>query len=473
MTGRIVMSSYETLRAAGTSVICLSPWGDSSPLLLPCIRFRDLAFHVVIAATGGTAAIAAPVLGPASDILVSSLGDTIIVEMGVHAGFELGIKAADDLVIEHPLERLIPSKDKRLMTTAIKTMTITLKHKHTVTDAALGFFRSSVHKDSSLFSDIKDYLSIEKGWFSPYLFASNRRPVIPRSMKPDVVFCHGPFLSGDYRVGQTLFSESATVIQLCQGLSEETGPTTLSPQATRANSATGPADSGDGYKDPYPKYRPISNYIARKRHESAPNKDPQDSASIPNPNPASASSGGGGGATSTAATVTDPVPAAAPPERRLLITVVGIKPHRTSAAWSTSHRPEESIIRYQMLNGVPSLVIPAKTGCPLVAWDTLTLDSFYKIDKERGAAGVQGVADVLVEYLSFCIDWERVLVPDGFVGDGSASDGEKEAGEGRKKQLLKDAVGVLVAGIVKSRESKAVKDDVDLDRAGVVMFRIP
>lgn len=51
MTGRIVMSSYESLRAAGTSVICLSPWGDSSPLLLPCIRFRDLAVHTVIVAT--------------------------------------------------------------------------------------------------------------------------------------------------------------------------------------------------------------------------------------------------------------------------------------------------------------------------------------------------------------------------------------------------------------------------------------
>ncbi|KAF8067635.1 hypothetical protein FPV67DRAFT_1492691 [Lyophyllum atratum] len=51
MTGRIVMSSYESLRAAGTSVVCLSPWGDSSPLSLPCIRFRDLAVHTVIVAT--------------------------------------------------------------------------------------------------------------------------------------------------------------------------------------------------------------------------------------------------------------------------------------------------------------------------------------------------------------------------------------------------------------------------------------
>ena len=41
-------------------------WGDSSPLFLPCVRFRDLAVHTVIAATGGMAAVAAPVMGPVS-----------------------------------------------------------------------------------------------------------------------------------------------------------------------------------------------------------------------------------------------------------------------------------------------------------------------------------------------------------------------------------------------------------------------
>ena len=59
------------------------------------------------------------------------------------------------------------------------------------TDQAMFCFR-----DNSLFSSVMDYLSVEKGWFSPYLFASGRRPVIPRSVKPDIVFCHGPFLSG-------------------------------------------------------------------------------------------------------------------------------------------------------------------------------------------------------------------------------------------------------------------------------------
>jgi hypothetical protein len=122
-----------------------------------------------------------------------------------------------------------------------------------------------------------------------------------------------------------------------------------------------------------------------------------------------------------------------------------------------------------MLNGVPSLVIPAKTGCPLVAWDTLTLEALYKVDKETNGAGVQGVADVLLEYLSFCVDWDRVLVPSGVAAEII----EEESGNVRKKAALRDAVGVLVAGLIKSKESKAVKADVDLERAGIVMFRIP
>ncbi|KAJ7232951.1 hypothetical protein B0H12DRAFT_1260766 [Mycena haematopus] len=167
MTGRIVMSSYESMRAAGTSVVCLSPWGDSSPLLLPCIRFRDLAVHTVIVATGGMAVVAAPVLGPIAGEVISTFGDTILVELGLHAGFSLTAHAANDLLIEKPLKAIIPIHSKRLETTAIKEMLITLKYKITMTDAALGFYRSSVHKDNSLFATVKDYLAVEKGGSRP------------------------------------------------------------------------------------------------------------------------------------------------------------------------------------------------------------------------------------------------------------------------------------------------------------------
>ena len=41
-----------------------------------------------------------------------------------------------------------------------------------------------VRRDVSLFAAVKDYLAVEKGWFSPYLFASGRRPIIPRTVSP-------------------------------------------------------------------------------------------------------------------------------------------------------------------------------------------------------------------------------------------------------------------------------------------------
>lgn len=140
MTGRIAISTYESLRATGTSVICLSPWGDSSPLLLPCIRFRDLAVHTVVACTGGTAAVAAPAIGPITDILTSSIDSSILVELGSHAAFEAVTWAGDELFIDKPLNKIIPVHEANLTTTGVKTMTITLKYKHTVTDAQLGFF---------------------------------------------------------------------------------------------------------------------------------------------------------------------------------------------------------------------------------------------------------------------------------------------------------------------------------------------
>ncbi|TFK47590.1 hypothetical protein OE88DRAFT_1665817 [Heliocybe sulcata] len=417
MTGRIVMSSYESLRAAGTSVVCLSPWGDSSPLLLPCIRFRDLAMHTVIAATGGTAAIAAPVMGPISDVVMTSVGDTILVEVGLHTGFELTVKAADDLLIEHPVNHMIPIHSNKLETTAVKELLITLKYKHTVEDANLGFFRSSVHGDSSLFANVKDYLAVEKGWFSPYLFASGRRPIIPRTMKPDVVFCHGPFLSGDYKIGETLLNESASVISLA---SPPPPPETEQKPEEHHSSLS-------------VKLPNLSNLFERSR--------------TPSPEPALA-------------------PPASPPQpRRLVILVVGLKPHRTF--WTTSARPSESVIRYQLLNGCPAIVVPAKVGAPLLAWDTLTLEHLWgvKLPEESETAtqqpghGFQGIVNVMFEYVDLCIDWERLVLPEGDRDD--------------KKDTVKNAISLLVAAAVRSGNSKEVKKEVDKERSGIAIWRIP
>lgn len=92
------------------------------------------------------AAIAAPVMGPVSDLVVSTVGDSILIEIGMHAGFEATTSLANDLVFDKPVNRIIPIHSNRLETTGVKTILITLKYKHTVEDAALGFYRGSVHK---------------------------------------------------------------------------------------------------------------------------------------------------------------------------------------------------------------------------------------------------------------------------------------------------------------------------------------
>lgn len=362
------------------------------------------------------AAVAAPVMGPVSDAVISTLGDSILVELGLHAGFEISTKIANDLIIDKSIKRAIPIHSKRLETTGIKVLLITLKYKHTVEDAALGFYRSSVHKDSSLFATVKDYLSIEKGWFSPYLFASGRRPIIPRTIKPDVIFCHGPFLSGDYRVGETLLAESASTITFCDA------PPPLPEVATE--------------KKPFSLSLPkLSNVFDRSR--------------TPSPEPA--------------VTLLPPPPV----PRRMVILVVGLKPHRK--LWTTSARPCESVINYILLNGCPAIVVPVKVGAPVVAWDGLTLEQLWKVelpdeDVERSTSGkFEGIVDVLFEYLDFCVDWERVTLSEGLGNDENPD----------TKGMLKDALALLVAAGIRSGTSKEVQKEMDKERGGIAMWRIP
>ncbi|KAI0646448.1 hypothetical protein C8Q79DRAFT_1111011 [Trametes meyenii] len=433
MTGRIVRSSWETLRASGTSVVCLSPWGDSSPLLLPCIRFRDLAVHTIIAATGGVAAVAAPVMGPVSDAVVSTLGDTILVEMGMHVGFDLTTKAANDLIFDGAIKEIVPIHSRRLETTGVKTMTITLKYKHVPEDASLGFYRSGLHKDNSLFASVMDYLAVEKGWFSPYLFASGRRPAIPRSVKPDVIFCHGPFLSGDYKLGETLLAESAAVISLSK---------VVPPAQAEPHEAT-PSHSALNLNLPN-----LSNVFTRSR--------------TPSPEPA-----------------LTPLPPP-PTPRRIAVLVVGLKPHRTF--WTTSARPSESVIQYHLLNGCPALVVPAKIGAPLLAWDTLTLEQLWKVTLPAGDTTeakspdgrFEGIVDVLYEFLDLCVDWDRVVLSTEQVGAGEdVQDGAADVGIDGKREALKGSLRVIVAAAVRSGESKEVNKEVDKERGGIAMWRIP
>ncbi|KAJ4483450.1 hypothetical protein J3R30DRAFT_3698266 [Lentinula aciculospora] len=163
LAGRIIRSSYESLKATGNSVTCLSPWGDHSPLILPCIRFRDLAIETILAATGGTASIASPVMGNIGDAFILSAipGPNIVVEQLSNASFGI----VDDLITGDPIDRIIDVTKfnewkGRLETENAKELRISLKYKIGVRDAAVGF--ASIRKDADLFAKVKEYLDTKK-----------------------------------------------------------------------------------------------------------------------------------------------------------------------------------------------------------------------------------------------------------------------------------------------------------------------
>ena len=175
-------------------------------------------------------------------------------------------------------------------------------------------------------------------------------------------------------------------------------------------------------------------------------------------------------------------PLPAPPvPRRLVILLVGIKPHHK--VWTLSARPGESVISYVLLNQCPAIVVPAKLGTPLLAWDTLTLEKLWDVDLPplpggpyitRSASGrFEGIVNVIFEYLDHCVDWGRFVVP-GAAFPGNVSR-EQESGtrDLGGKSALKDAVTLLVAAAIQSRTSKEVKKALHADRSGIAMWRIP
>lgn len=165
--------------------------------------------------------------------------------------------------------------------------------------------------------------------------------------------------------------------------------------------------------------------------------------------------------------------------RRLVLLVLGMKPHRK--LWTTSARPGESVINYFLLNGCPAVVVPAKLGAPLIAWDTLTLEKLQELElpdaADNGGEKLKGVVQVLLEYLDLCIDWNRVTLESG-------EDVTKEEAGGAvgrsvlksledKRDAVKNALTFLLLAAVCSKDSKQVKKEVDLERAGIAIFRIP
>lgn len=249
-------------------------------------------------------------------------------------------------------------------------------------------------------------------------------------------------------MGSLLLKESASAIFLCEvpvvavEISElqvplpESPPTNLPPQADTTSSSRLRLPS-------------LSKYLPHTRSRT------------PSPEPQLA-----------------PLPTPIAP-RRLVLLVLGMKPHRK--LWTTSARPGESVINYFLLNGCPAVVVPAKLGAPLIAWDTLTLEKLQELElpdaADNGGEKLKGVVQVLLEYLDLCIDWNRVTLESG-------EDVTKEEAGGAvgrsvlntledKRDAVKNALTLLLLAAVCSKDSKQVKKEVDLERAGIVIFRIP
>jgi hypothetical protein len=96
---------------------------------------------------GGAAAVATPLMGPISHAVVSTLGDTVLVEVGMHTGFELSTKAANSVIGDKMADKLsgpvlrswrsfTGADGPGWATTGVKSVSITLRYKGVPSDAA-------------------------------------------------------------------------------------------------------------------------------------------------------------------------------------------------------------------------------------------------------------------------------------------------------------------------------------------------
>ncbi|KAG8897521.1 hypothetical protein FRC00_004132 [Tulasnella sp. 408] len=152
---RVMMASYETIKATGKSVACLSPWGDSSPLLLPCIRFWDVVASTITLGTGGTAAIVAPAISPRPDVFPggSNAASFVTAQLISSAGKEA---AVNWLLVDKPLDDLLRTHTHVLDGNSAKETLIPLKYKHVTKDTALGRVETSTSAQAGDGADHQD-----------------------------------------------------------------------------------------------------------------------------------------------------------------------------------------------------------------------------------------------------------------------------------------------------------------------------
>ncbi|KAL8279206.1 hypothetical protein RQP46_008462 [Phenoliferia psychrophenolica] len=130
--------------------------------------------------------------------------------------------------------------------------------------------------------------------------------------------------------------------------------------------------------------------------------------------------------------------------------------------WTSSARPGESVIKYQLLNGCPTLVFPILPGSPLIAWNTLTLETLDGYRTELDDSGnvksdskkILGVVDALYEYISLCIDWPRLSIPLISVSEKTEAKSDPEE---EKRTRVREAIALVVEAAIRSGLPASIK----------------
>lgn len=94
---------------------------------------------------------------------------------------------------------------------------------------------------------------------------------------------------------------------------------------------------------------------------------------------------------------------------------------------------------------------------------------------DEGREEFKGVVDVLCEFVDLCIDWERVVLSEQeLAAEDNAQDNAQDGADiDVKRRSVRSAMQLLVASAIRSGESKEVIQDVDKERSGIAMWRIP
>lgn len=178
--------------------------------MAPNVRYRDAVLF------GTFSVIGTPLLESGGDMLNGAVGcDQFAAEVvnpfvdffvtntvAKYLLFQIVEQAIDKGILDH----ILPEEASMITTTQMKTLKVLVKHKLLDTDAILRFIDPTPTDDK---------FNCDKGWFAPYLFASQRTPVIPRSHTMPIIQALSPGLQADVALAHTLVSESAAVIALC------------------------------------------------------------------------------------------------------------------------------------------------------------------------------------------------------------------------------------------------------------------